>query len=312
MTRSFDLLKGKTMRRTEIAQMKGKKLFVVSDLHMGDGGERDNFAGKGNKEHFQKFLDYVGKQKSHRLIVLGDLFEFWQANLSGVIVKNIKLLERLSRMKTIYVLGNHDVDLLHFIQRSLLRHTFFDRMTGPFNMRINKRTFRFMHGHEVDSFNSGENPSWGRMLTIFAGIFEDANGSPFLPTGQTVEGSLTRFGEALLGVWNWAVGKLKKGIRSKPSPKKELTPAQNPSRLQESIDLIQGKIAELKFDVAVAGHTHCLGKYPASNPWYFNSGHWTGSQNGFLRIDPDGKVRAFEWTDDGKAREYPGAANERV
>jgi UDP-2,3-diacylglucosamine pyrophosphatase LpxH len=62
-----------------------KDIFVVSDLHIGDGGPRDNFSVDSKAQKFDCFLDYV-EDCGADLFVLGDLFEFWQANISRVLV----------------------------------------------------------------------------------------------------------------------------------------------------------------------------------------------------------------------------------
>ena len=50
------------------------------------------------------------------------------------------------------------------------------------------------------------------------------------------------------------------------------------------------------YDVAIVGHTHKAGQF---ENWYFNSGSWTGKTNNYLRIQPDGEVRAFDWDING-------------
>ena len=47
-----------------------KTIYVVSDLHMGDGGPRDNFAFDNKAQQFSLFLDFVASQGG-RLFVLG-------------------------------------------------------------------------------------------------------------------------------------------------------------------------------------------------------------------------------------------------
>jgi len=167
-------------------------------------------------------------------------------------------------------------------------------MQGPLDRTIGGKKFRFMHGHEIDEFNRGDSPSWGRMLTIFAGIFEEKNGSPMLPDGQPVEEVLEGFGEYLLRFWNWLANKLKKSVTggASPSPKGELTPAQNPDRVDEMLLKYWADKLAMGYDVAVVGHTHqpgCIGG------WYFNSGGWVGMTNDFIRIDPNGTAQVFGW-----------------
>ena len=86
-------------------------IFCVSDLHLCDRGYRDNFAVEGREVRFYKFLDYVEAERA-QLYVLGDLFDFWQANLSRAVVAYLDLLTRLDKMQAIYVVGNHDCDFI--------------------------------------------------------------------------------------------------------------------------------------------------------------------------------------------------------
>ena len=152
--------------------MPDKPLFVISDLHMGDGGPRDNFACGDREQQLDLFLDFVTEQGGE-LIVLGDLFEFWQMNLSKIVIRHKPLLDRLAAMNATYVLGNHDADFDHFIGTAFLAHPLFQRMCGPFERKIAGKRFKFMHGHEVDPFNWGDTPGKGRICCILAGMGED-------------------------------------------------------------------------------------------------------------------------------------------
>ena len=60
--------------------MSEKNIVVVSDLHVGDKSNRDNFFSGGFNDLFLEFLN-EGWVKESELIILGDFFEFWQANL---------------------------------------------------------------------------------------------------------------------------------------------------------------------------------------------------------------------------------------
>ena len=149
-----------------------KDIVVVSDLHMGDGGPRDNFAADGKERQFSLFLDYVESQQAE-LFILGDLFEFWQANVGRILIHRMPFIERFARMGAIFVVGNHDADLADLIGTGLLNHPFFERMTAPFTRRIGGRTFRFMHGHE-STLQSGRPAATGAaILAILGGIIGD-------------------------------------------------------------------------------------------------------------------------------------------
>ena len=286
--------------------MSTKSIFVVSDLHLGDRGPRDNFAVGDREVQFGKFLDFVEAQNGE-LIIAGDLFEFWQISFSRILVARKGLLDRLAKMGAVYIVGNHDADLNAFIREpaEFLAHPFFRTMSGPVDRIIGGKAFRFMHGHEVDSFNRADSPSWGRILTIVAGIFEDRNGSTVLKNGQTVEEALEGVGEKLLRLWNWLVNVFKKPVSggSSPSPSRELTPAQNSDRADEMLMKYRQDKQREGYDVAIVGHTHQPGHI---GEWYVNSGAWVGSTNDFLRIDHNGTVHVFAWTN-GKA-----VANDRA
>ncbi|WP_437820757.1 DUF308 domain-containing protein [Sorangium sp. So ce1078] len=281
-----------------------RDIFVISDLHIGDGGARDNFDAGKRTPQLRAFLDHVGSEGGE-LFVLGDFFELWQMNLSLLLVKRRALLDQLATLRLIYVPGNHDVDLAHFIDTDFLNHPFFACMRAPFVRELGGKRFRFCHGHETDPFNSGDDPGFGRMLSIFAGVFEDENGSPLLTSGESVEDVLEQFGDSMLTIWKRALATTMRhrGAKKEVCPTVALTPAQNPDRLGEHVVGVRAELDKGAYDVTVLGHTHKAGRI---GDWYFNSGSWTGPRNSFLRISPDGHVRYLEWKD-GRAveREMP-------
>ncbi|HVH45179.1 MAG TPA: UDP-2,3-diacylglucosamine diphosphatase, partial [Labilithrix sp.] len=269
-------------------------IFVISDLHLGDGGARDNFEAGKKTPQLRSFLDYAGNEGGE-LFVLGDLFELWQMSLSLLFVKRREVLDHLASLPLVYVPGNHDIDLIHFIGTDFLAHSFFTHMRAPFVRELGDKRFRFFHGHEVDPFNSGDDPGFGRMLAIFGGIFEDQNGSPLLASGESAEEVLEQFGDSMLTLWTAAMATIGRHRAGKEmTPTSALTPAQNPDRLAEHIGGVRADLEKERYDVAVLGHTHRPGRI---GDWYFNSGSWVGSSNCFLRVSPDGHVRYFEWKD---------------
>ncbi len=282
-----------------------KPVFIISDLHIGDGGPRDNFGCPGSErpDRLTAFLDHV-EAAGGELIILGDLLEFWQAPVGDVIAHNRELLDRLGRMGAVYILGNHDSDLAGFVGTGLLRHDFFDAMldvtpkpgrpgaSPPYERRIGGKTFRLMHGHEVDPFNASPAPSWGRILSIFAGIFEEHNGSPRLAGGKLIESRLEWLGERLLGVWHWLTTWLWRMRGGSSAPGRQLTPAQKPSRAAEMLRRYRAHHERGHYDVLVVGHTHHPGRL---GDWYLNAGCWARQIANFVRIDPDGRADVYDW-----------------
>jgi len=268
-------------------------VFVISDLHLGDGGHRDNFAVGDRRRQLDLFLDHVA-QRGGELLILGDLFEFWQMNLSRIVTRHLELLDRLAAMQAVYVVGNHDADLRYFIGTGLLGHVFFQRMCGPFERQIGSRRFKFMHGHELDPVNAGDAPQWGRVFAIVAGLLEERRGSPVARDGDFVEDNLEHVGEHLMGEIAREVGQLGHWLHlgGMAIPRERLTPAQNPQRVRELLDVYHRDQQQSGYDVAVVGHTHCAGR---GGNWYFNSGTWARKVNSYIEIDSAGEVQIFDW-----------------
>ena len=272
---------------------KQRNIIIVSDLHMGDGGPRDNFAADGKARQFSLFLDAVEKEGSE-LFILGDLFEFWQANVGRVLVHRMPFIERFARMEAVYVVGNHDADLEDLIGTGLLDHPFFERMSGPFSRQVGGRTFRFMHGHEVEPFNRDGRPRWGRILAILAGLIEDRKGSPLLSAGGLTEKMLLGVSRSFMWVWNNSVNLFERGRLDEPhhSVAESLTPTQEPGRVKGILSLYQKDRLQKGYQCLVAGHTHRAG---LTADWYVNSGCWVGLRNNYVQLLPDGTVQVFEW-----------------
>lgn len=279
-----------------------RDIFLISDLHLGDRGKRDNFflPGKDQKENkvdrlalFESFLKMV-KKRNGQLVILGDLFEFWQANIGEVIKVNLPLLDKLAEMEAIFVVGNHDIDLEPLVENreSVFKHPFFARMTSAFSVKIGGKRIKFFHGHEIDPYNQGNSPAWGRMMAILAGIVEDKLGAGSV-TEVTTEEILIKIG---VDIKNSAAS-LWDGIEEKwhelwgNEHEKSLTPAQNTSLVSEHFQHMEKEKEKGEFDIVVCGHTHMAGKL---EDWYVNSGSWVKFENGepvgnYLQIYPDGQ-----------------------
>ena len=94
-------------------------IFAISDLHLCDRGPRDNFAFNGREERLGAFLDMVDREQG-RLLILGDLFDFWQVNLGTAVVAYLPLLDRLAGMGATWIVGNHDNALAPLIGSNLM------------------------------------------------------------------------------------------------------------------------------------------------------------------------------------------------
>ncbi len=248
-----------------------KPLFAFSDLHLGDGGRRDNFFGHNDRENqLIAFLNYV-EEMDGEIVIVGDFFELWQSNMSKVLTKRIWLLDRLARMNAVYVLGNHDADLRYFINKEgWLLHPFFNRMCNSYHTYMGDKRFKFIHGHHVDPYCKNDDPGIGRISAIYTGMKEDRNGGPMANKYRTIEQeTLGRLGK-LSSLRNWVTGK--------------------PSLLVQMNRKLKGRLQTV--DTIVCGHTHKSGRIGS---WLYNCGTWAENKCSFVRITDDGEARVFDW-----------------
>lgn len=273
----------------------GREIIILSDLHMGDGGPRDNFAFDQKERDLNNFLDHVDRLGAE-IFILGDLFDFWQANIGKVLIRHMKSLDRLARMQAVYVVGNHDSDFESLIGTGLLAHSFFDRMTGPFERIIAGKRIMFMHGHELDPFSRDGTPRWGRILAILAGILEDRKGRPLLSAGGFTEKSLLAVSRTFMRIWNNSLNLFEKSeLHERPHRLDEsLTPAQDPAKIKGIMSLFHYHKRKERYDFLITGHTHAAGFF---QDWYCNSGCWVGMRMNFIRILPEGRIMLYEWKD---------------
>ncbi len=145
------------------------KIFI-SDLHLGDGSRTDDFH---RDEEFLEFLKFVEKE-AEELIIVGDLFELWQADLDRVLFRHSEIARKLLSLKSkiglTYVIGNHDyIPFERFINEGL---------GISLEYRDNEAGIVAEHGHKYDMFNRYKNPlqsiRWprGRRFNLFVASLE--------------------------------------------------------------------------------------------------------------------------------------------
>ena len=217
-------------------------IFCVSDLHLCDRGYRDNFAVEGREARFYKFLDYV-EAEGGQLYVLGDLFDFWQANLSRAVVAYLDLLTRLDKMQAVYVVGNHDCALSAFIGQPA-------RTAGASILPARSASLRADHRRpavrlpprpRVGPLLLRPDPGTGEITAIISGMLEDRNRGPFTANHHAVEDEFVGTLESALTLW------------------RHLTFQHG--RRDEMLDGVEAYRKEAGADVVVYGHTHEAGPH---------------------------------------------------
>ena len=284
-----------------------KNIFVISDLHVGDHGKRDNFFTVPVGQTYDpetryklliQFLKFVREQDG-QLIILGDLFEFWQANIGTVLIKNRKVFDLLAEMDVIYVIGNHDIDLKPLIGQNLLNHPFFNCMTESFAIQLCNQTVKFLHGHEVDPYNKGLNPTLGRAMAILAGIAEDHLGS--YKTENCLFAIVEKVKEKAQSICHSIMEKWHSLTDSKYV--NASTPVQDESLTTQHFEYMKKHKQTEEFDIAIIGHTHLAGKF---EDWYVNSGSWIKFNEEkkplgqFVWIKPSGVIDIYMYEQKGE------------
>ena len=251
--------------------------FCISDLHLGNRGPRDNFCVGGRELRFDAFLDYVQEQEGE-LLILGDLFEWWQVTVGSAILAYLPLLNRLSENRDLtWVTGNHDNVLTPILHTYLIpNHRLFRSAGGPFTRQIGGRTFAFLHGHETDPYCRSVDPGIGQVSAILSGLREDRHKGPVDTHGRAIEDRLIGILEYALTFW------------------RRLTFRHG--RLDEMIDGVEAHRKRQNADVVVYGHTHNPGRIGTH---HYNCGTWARQHDTFVRINNAGQARVWEWTDNG-------------
>lgn len=264
-------------------------IFVISDLHIGDQGPRDNFhhmAGGNREWEFNNFLDYVERHDGYQLIIAGDLFELWQSNVSKVLTCRPWIVQQLVEMNATYQLGNHDADLKYFVDRGWLKPRLFHRMTDDDIVRnVGGKRILITHGHKQDPYCASDKPGIGRISAIYAGMREDRNGSPVCDKygSKTVEARS-------LGHWD-RFSRLCRRLVGKPNATQE--------HRQAMVKVYEDffSLDPTRPAAVIYGHTHEPGLFCGldGDIPIWNAGTWADEVNTFVHIKEDGTINLMNW-----------------
>jgi len=242
------------------------KIFI-SDLHIGDGSRTDDFH---RDKEFLTFLDFVEKE-ALELVVVGDLFELWQAELDKILFRHTDVVNRLlslrKKLKVTYVIGNHDhVPFVKLVEADIgIQTEYCDEESG----------IVAEHGNRYDVFNRYKNPlrsiKWpsGRYISVFLAQLERLI-SPDIDTWfkNTVENVDEFLREAAL-------------IRNKvtPSSKEYLAKGGHFGEFEKAVISHMNKGAK----IVIFGHTHKAQLDVMGDGIYANCGSWVdGAQPTYI------------------------------
>ena len=141
------------------------KLVVVSDLHLGDGGSRDDFLSNGDL--LEQVLRRYYLMNDFSLVLNGDIEELQRFPFDAILRRwqvFYELFRQFAHRTEIYrIVGNHDDALWHFDMPSL-DHPLF----AALRLSFGSDTIFLFHGHQATIFFERFNEVSGFFLRHFA------------------------------------------------------------------------------------------------------------------------------------------------
>jgi len=217
------------------------RLFVISDLHLGNPGStaRSRVVG---------FLEHARRQRAS-VCINGDGFDLVQTSFPRLAGDTLPVLAGLRRLldanlRVYYIVGNHDMVLEHFLSDFLFSYI------SPFlNVQSGDRRIRVEHGHVYDPWFSRAPTSYQR-ATHLAGYV--------LVAVPDIYRLWDRVGRSV-DRWN---------TRHRPGePPADPTTGTRYHRAAQHL-------LERGFDTVIFGHTHTAETVPMLGGTYINSGNW--------------------------------------
>lgn len=248
--------------------MAGKKLVVVSDLHVDRWESEEKF------QQFDEFLLYV-RREAHTLVVNGDVLDLPPTEGERISESSKRVLLSLLQLplqgiRLIYVVGNHDIAFRGWpIELGNLL-----RIVYPFEVvEVAGRRIRVEHGHYYDPlFNGG--------YDILAGIKKFTNYD---------------VGKIAVDAWK-AITRLLQRV-SPDTGKSEIGRGNEPAifvRWKEAAE----RLKDAGFHYVMFGHIHSPKGPETEPPYYINTGDWVDHTT-VTEVDSLGRATQFEWVERG-------------
>jgi UDP-2,3-diacylglucosamine pyrophosphatase LpxH len=263
-----------------------RPLYVLSDVHLGDGTRSDAFVGKDSE-----LLDLLGKvrEEGAHLIIAGDIIDFSQAtSFTRVLRAHGDVLRCLSSMAgeggVTYIWGNHDYDMA--LYRDLLRWDVCSAVELGEDILL-------VHGHQLDPYIAHNLRESGVATTVHHQVERFLGTWIRLP----IEDFYTWSGRlAAWFAWHWTqvvrvvygvlatLGFPRKGLEYEAYLRYWIQ-----AQLGNPMDLWPQVVRHLEqgpHRVLVCGHSHLPGKVEvAPGRWFVNTGSWTFRSTQYVHWD---------------------------
>ena len=157
-----------------------KLTICIPDMHLLERGPNDDFLDRKPEyeERFLSLLDFLLELKGSEnedleIIQLGDMFGLWQAkwNTNMIVEAYTNVIGLIDKIKTIYVVGNHDIDLVKWYED---KGETFGRKWRHYSKVEGKLRAMYEHGFQADFVNNQDRLSGaiGREITKIVGMME--------------------------------------------------------------------------------------------------------------------------------------------
>ncbi len=273
-------------------------LYVLSDVHLGDGTRSDAFVGK--DRDLLDLLEKVRAEGAH-LVIAGDIIDFSQAgSFTRVLRAHGEVLRCLSSMAgeggVTYIWGNHDYDMA--LYRDLLRWDVCSAAELGDDILL-------VHGHQLDPYIANNLRESGVATTIHHQIERFFGTWIRLPLEDfyTVAGRLSWW---FAWHWTWVMRVLYGVLAGLGLPRRGQEYEAYlrywiQAQLGNPMDLWPQILRHLQqgpHRVLVCGHSHMPGQVEvAPGRWFVNTGSWTFRSTQYVHWDGE-RFEVRDWVRD--------------
>ncbi len=158
----------------------GKLTICIPDMHLLEKGPTDDFWDRKpeNEERFLSLLDFLLKIRKEEgddleIVQIGDIFDLWQAkgNTNLIVEAYVDVIGLLEKANALYVVGNHDIDLVRWYKD---KGETFGRKWRHYSSFEGQLRVLYEHGFQADLANN--QASWtgviGKEITKIVGTME--------------------------------------------------------------------------------------------------------------------------------------------
>ena len=125
------------------------KVLIISDLHIGNSGRRDDF--RNNREMYIKILEENYLRKNYKIILNGDIEDLYKFNIHTIYKNNRQLYSVFDKFadnnNLIKLFGNHDYTLQTYHYPDINNHLY-----NSVRLEYPQGTIFIYHGHQVSNF----------------------------------------------------------------------------------------------------------------------------------------------------------------